>query len=196
MPRSLTQHAGSSDGVTTQPVKPAYPNSISSVERCAASRPARAEAGQRGYNPPMRNAAIAVVLLLLVATADANEIRIHATVAIEMTGDCANAVGFAMEAGPAADSGKVRKQVQEQARAKYPQARNKLHADNFMKDKYVGNHAVVVAATITKPGCSGRAMGVGFGKDEAAARKDAERLMGRMFPFNDGKVKVEFSKAF
>jgi len=148
------------------------------------------------YNPTMRTAASAFSLLLLVATSNADELRIHATIAIEMKAGCANAVGFVMEAGAAADSGRVRKQVQEQARAKYPQARNSLHADNYMKDKYLGNHAVVVAATNTKPGCSGRAMGVGFGKDEAAARKDAERLMGRMFPFNDGKVKVEFSKAF
>jgi hypothetical protein len=48
----------------------------------------------------------------------------------------------------------------------------------------------------TKPGCSTRAMGIGFGSDEADARKDAVRLMGRMFPFNDGKTKIEFSKAF
>jgi hypothetical protein len=98
-------------------------------------------------------------------------------------------------AGAAADSGKVRKLVQEKIRATYPQVRNNLNADNFMKDKHLGNHAVVVSAAISKPGCKGRAMGVGFGKDEAAARKDAERLMGKMFPFNDGKVKVEFSKA-
>jgi hypothetical protein len=144
----------------------------------------------------MRTAAGAVFLLLLVSAANASETRIHATVAIEMKGDCANVVGFVMDAGPEADSGKVRKQVQEQARAKYPQVRNTSHADNFVKDKHVGNHAVVVSATITKPGCNGRAMGVGFGKDEAAARKDAVRRMGMTFPFNDGKVKVEFSKAF
>jgi hypothetical protein len=64
-------------------------------------------------------------------------------------------------------------------RASYPQARNNLNADNFIKDKHVGNHAVVVAAAISKPGCNGRAMGVGFGKDETAARKDAERLARR-----------------
>lgn len=149
-----------------------------------------------GYNSSMRTAIIGVVLSLLMSASSAAETRIHATVAIEMTDDCANAVGFVMEAGPEADSGKVRTQVQEQARVKYPKARNTMHADNFMKDKHLGNHAVVVSATTTKPGCNGRAMGVGFGKDEAAARKDAARLMGRMFPFNDGKLKVEFSKAF
>ena len=145
----------------------------------------------------MRTAAGAVVLLLLLVSATAaSETRIHATVAIEMKAGCANAAGFVIEAGAATDSDQVRKQVQEQARAKYPQARNNLHADNFSKDKHLGNHAVVVSAAMSKPGCSGRAMGVGFGKDEAAARKDAERLMGKMFPFNDGKLKVEFSKAF
>ena len=144
----------------------------------------------------MRAAATAILLLLFVSAADARETRIHATVAIEMKGDCANVVGFVMDAGPEADSGTVRKQVQEQVRAKYPQVRNTMHADNFSKDKHIGNHAVVVSATITKPGCNGRAMGVGFGKDEAAARKDAVRRMGMTFPFNDGKVKVEFSKAY
>jgi hypothetical protein len=42
--------------------------------------------------------------------------------------------------------------------------------------KYAGNHTVVVSATIAKPGCSGRAMGVGFGNDEAAARKDSKSV--------------------
>jgi hypothetical protein len=145
----------------------------------------------------MRTAAGAVLLLLLlVATADAREKRIHATVAIETAGGCSSAVGFAIEAGDAADSGKVRKQVQDQLRVKYPKVRNTSHADNFVRDKHAGNYAVVVSATITKPGCSGRAMGVGFGSDEAAARKDAVRRMGMIFPFNDGKVKVELSKAF
>jgi hypothetical protein len=144
----------------------------------------------------MRSAATAVLLVLPVFVANASEMRIHATVAIEMHAGCANAVGFVIEAGPQADSGKVRTQVQEQARAKYPKARNTMHADNFVKDKHAGNHAVVVSAAMTKPGCNGRAMGVGFGKDEAAARKDAERLMERMFPFNDGKLKIELSKAF
>jgi hypothetical protein len=147
------------------------------------------------YNPSMRIAAPAV-LLLLVSTPAAAQTRIHAIVAIETKGGCADAVGFVIEAGAVADSAKVRKQVQEQARAKYPRARNNLHADNFLKDKPLGNHAVVVTASSSKPGCTGRAMGVGFGQNEAAARKDAERLMGKMFPFNDGKVKVELSKAF
>ncbi len=57
-----------------------------------------------------------------------------------------------------------------------PQARNTLHADNFPKDTPLGNHAVVVTAASSKPGCHGRAMGVGFGQDEVAARKDAERV--------------------
>ncbi len=141
----------------------------------------------------MRTTATAV-LLLLVSAPHAAETRIHAVVAIEMKAECADAVGYVIEAG--ADSAKVLTQVQDQVRAKYPQARNRLNADNFIKDKHLGNHAVVVTAANAKPGCSTRAMGVGFGKDEAAARKDAVRLMGRMFPFNDGKVKVEFSKAF
>jgi hypothetical protein len=147
------------------------------------------------YNPSMRAPAIAILLLIAAASAEA-QTRIHSTVAIEMKGDCANVVGFAIEAGPAADSGRVRKQVQDKVRAEYPHVRNTAHADNFAKDKHVGDHAVVVSATITKPGCNGRAMGVGFGQDEAAARKDAVRRMGMTFPFNDGKVKVELSKAF
>ena len=144
----------------------------------------------------MRTAAATLFLLLLVATSAAAQTRIHAIVAIEMKGDCADAVGFVIDAGALADSAKVRRQVEDQARAKYPQARNRMHADNFAKDKPLGNHAVVVTAASTKPGCTGRAMGVGFGQDEAAARKDAVRLMGKMFPFNDGKVKVELGKAF
>jgi hypothetical protein len=143
----------------------------------------------------MRTATTAILLLLVAASAEA-QTRIHSTVAIEMNGDCANVVGFAIEAGPAADSGNVRKQVQDKVRAQYPRVRNFSHADNFAKDKHVGNYAVVVSTTITKPGCSGRAMGVGFGTDEATARKDAVRRMGMTFPFNDGKVKVELSKAF
>jgi hypothetical protein len=83
----------------------------------------------------MRIAAPAVLLLLLVSTSAAAQARIHATVAIEMKAGCADAVGFVIEAGAIADSAKVREQVQEQTRAKYPKARNNLHADNFMKDK-------------------------------------------------------------
>jgi hypothetical protein len=138
----------------------------------------------------------AILLLLLISTVGASEMRIHSSVAIETAGSCSSAVGFAIEAGAASDSDKVRKQVQEQVRTKYPQVRNTSHADNFVKNKHAGNHAVVVSATITKPGCSGRAMGVGFGTDEAAARKDAVRRMGMIFPFNDGKLKIEFSKSF
>ncbi len=112
----------------------------------------------------MRNTSIAVFLLLFVSTPRADETRIHAIVAIDMKAGCADAVGFAIEAGAAADSAKVRKLVQEKIRATYPQVRNNLNADNFMKDKHLGNHAVVVSAAIFKPGCKGRAMGVGFRK--------------------------------
>ena len=138
----------------------------------------------------------AVFLLLPLTAANANEPRIHATVAIEMKGDCADAVGFVVEAGPSADSARVRKSVQDKARADHPRVRNYSHADNFTKDKFAGNHAVVVTAPNTKPGCATRAMGVGFGNDEAAARKDAERRMGMIFPFHGRTTKVEFSKAF
>ncbi len=45
-------------------------------------------------------------------------------------------------------------------------------------------------------GKDGNVFGVGFGKDEAEARTDAERLLAKMFPFAAGKIKLELSKAF
>ena len=144
----------------------------------------------------MRTALSVAAWLLFVSAAEAQQTVIHSTVAIDMKADCADAVGFVVEGGPAADTARVRKTVQAKARAAHPKVRNYSHADNFTKDKFAGNHAVVVTAPNTKPGCATRAMGVGFGKDEATARKDAERRMGMIFPYHGRTTKVEFSKAF
>ena len=144
----------------------------------------------------MFSAFSAVLLLMAAFSAQSNATRIHATIAIEMKAACADAVGFVVEAGAAADSDKVRARVQDKSKANHPQVRNFSHADNFAKDNFLGSHAVVVTAANTKPGCATRAMGVGFGKDETTARKDAERRMGMLFPFHGRAVKVEFNQAF
>lgn len=127
-------------------------------------------------------------------TARAQETQIHAIIALETKDACTTALGFVIESGKDRDA--VRKQVEDKARAKFPQSRNSTHADNFKKDKHLGNHAVVVSASVGKPGCTGRAMGVGFGQDEKAARKDAERLLGKVFPYRKDDFKVEHSKAY
>lgn len=135
----------------------------------------------------------AATVLLVAGGARAQETRIHAVIAMKTEGACTSALGFAVESGK--DEGSVRKAAEEKARKQHPQSRNFSHADNFKKKAYLGNYAVVVSAGVGKPGCSGRAMGAGFGKDEKEARKDAERLMGKLFPFADDNVKVEHSQA-
>jgi hypothetical protein len=42
----------------------------------------------------------------------------------------------------------------------------------------MGWHVVVMSAGVRKEGCTGRAMGVGFGADEASALKEAKRNLG------------------
>ena len=137
---------------------------------------------------------VPAIVLLAAGPAHGEQIQIHAVIAMKTEGSCNTALGFVVESGK--DEGSVRKQAEEKARKQHPQSRSFSHADNFKKDKYLGNYAVVVSAAVGKPGCSGRAMGAGFGKDEKEARKDAERLMGKMFPYrDDSQVKVEHSKA-
>jgi len=136
----------------------------------------------------------AVAALATAGMARAEPIHIRAVIVLESKAACTQALGYVMESGP--DAASAGNKVGDKLRAQYPKARNLANADNFKKDKHLGNHAVVLSQQTPKPGCRGKAMGVGFGKDEAEARTDAERLLGKVFPFATGKIKVELSKAF
>lgn len=141
--------------------------------------------------PVLRSVLLSAVLLG-AATARAEE-AIHTIVAVTHEGGCASALGYVVEVG---DAQKVARAAEEKARAQYPALKRLNHKDNDKKGKSLGRHVVVVSAAVGKAGCTGRAMGVGIGADEAAARKDARKNLGRNFPFHDGEVKVEHSQGY
>jgi hypothetical protein len=140
--------------------------------------------------PVLRAVLFASVLLGSVAHA---EERIHSIVAVSTEGKCVSALGFVVEVG---EAGKAAKAAGEKAREQYPTLKQLNHKDNDKKGKSLGRHMVVVSAGVGKAGCTGRAMGVGFGTDEATATKDARKDLGKHFPFNDGSVKVEHSQLY
>lgn len=141
--------------------------------------------------PVLRSVLLAAALL---GTAPARaEDAIHAIVAVTHEGDCTRALGYVVEVG---EADKVAKAATEKARAKYPELKRLNHKDNDKKGKSLGRHVVVVSAGVGKPGCTGRVMGVGFGEDEAAARKDARSHLGKSFPLHAGDVKVEHSQSY
>lgn len=132
------------------------------------------------------------VLLLGAVPASAEDV-IHTIVAVTHEGECTSALGYVVEVGEADG---VRKAAEQKARAQYPALKRLNHKDNQKKGKSLGRHLVVLSAGEGKAGCTGRAMGVGFGKDEASARKDAKKHLGLSFPRNDGNVKVEHSQVY
>ncbi|WP_164016593.1 hypothetical protein [Pyxidicoccus trucidator] len=136
--------------------------------------------------------AVLFTSMLLGSVAHAED-AIHTIVAVTHEGACASALGYVVEAG---DAGKVAKAAEQKAREQYPTLKRLNHKDNDKKGKSLGRHLVVVSAGVGKAGCTGRAMGVGFGTDEASASKDARKDLGKNFPFNDGSVKVEHSQKY
>lgn len=141
--------------------------------------------------PVLRSVLFAAVLLG-AATAGAEDV-IHTIVAVTHEGDCTSALGYVVEVG---DAQKVAKAAEEKARAQYPALKRLNHKNNDKKGKSLGRHVVVVSAGVGKAGCNGRAMGVGIGADEAAARKDGRKNLGKNFPLHDGDVKVEHSQGY
>lgn len=131
--------------------------------------------------------------VLLGATTARAEDAIHTIVAVTHEGDCTSALGYVVEAG---DANKVAKAAEEKARAQYPALKQLNHKNNDKKGKSLGRHVVVVSAGVGKAGCTGRVMGVGIGADEATARKDARKNLGKNFPFHAGDVKVEHSQGY
>lgn len=141
--------------------------------------------------PVLRAVLFASVLLGPVAHA---EERIHSIVAVSTEGKCVSALGFVVEVG---ESGKVSEAAGQKAREQYPTLKRLNHKDNDKKGKSLGRYLVVVSAGVVKAGCTGgRAMGVGFGTDEATATRDARKDLGKHFPFNDGSMKVEHSQLY
>lgn len=57
--------------------------------------------------------------------------------------------------------------------------------------KVVGNWLVVVRTTTPHHGCSGPHMGVGFGKDEASAKKEAMKNLGKRWLWVEDSDPVE-----
>jgi hypothetical protein len=125
---------------------------------------------------------------------EAAPVHIQAILAMQVEGACTTALGFVVESGP--DKSANYKKVVDKLRAQFPRARSNFQKDNFKKQKHMGRHMVVVSAGTGKPGCTGRAMGIGFGKDATEARKDAEEALGKIWPFAGGAMKVEHSKAY
>lgn len=136
--------------------------------------------------------AVVAAVLLGAAAAHAEDV-IHSIVAVSTEGDCTSALGFVVEVG---EKGKASKAAEEKARAQYPTLKRLHHKDNDKKGKSLGRHLVVVSAGLGKDGCTGRAMGVGFGRDERSARKDAVKNLGKNFPFHDGALKVEHTQSY
>ncbi|CAM3358845.1 hypothetical protein G4177_11350 [Corallococcus sp. ZKHCc1 1396] len=142
---------------------------------------------------PVPRLALVSALLLGAAPALAAD-SIHTLVVVTTEGSCASALGYVVEVG---EGDKVRAAAEEKARARYPTLKRLHHKDNLKKSKEpLGRYLVVLSAGVSKAGCAGRAMGVGFGTDEASAMKDAKKGLGKNFPFNDGVLKVEHSKSY
>ena len=131
-------------------------------------------------------------LLLGASPAHADDV-IHSVVAVTTEGGCASALGYVVEVG---EPHEARQEAEAKARVQYPALKRLHHRNNLRKTTNMGRHMVVVSAGVKKEGCTGRAMGVGFGADEASALKDAKKNQGMNFPFNDGVLKVEHSKHY
>lgn len=117
--------------------------------------------------------------LLLPAAAGATE---HAEVRVAMRlGPCNEDLGYVIETG--ADPKAVNRAADAKVRAQFPEARSIHQADSNTKRGGVQTRLTVVSTTVSHGGCSSRAYGVGFGKDEAAALKDALRNLGKRWPW-------------
>ncbi len=81
---------------------------------------------------------MAVFLVLFVSTSRAAETRIHAIVAIEMKVTAPTRLDLRSRPALPPTAARSSKLVQDKVRAAYPQAKNRLNADNFMKDKHLG----------------------------------------------------------
>lgn len=137
----------------------------------------------------MRALLLSLVLLPTLAAAAPQ----HAEVRIaQELGACHQDLGYVAEVGP--DAKAVSKAADARLRERFPKARSVHHADNVKKGA-VHPHMVVVRTKVKHAGCESSAYGVGFGKDEAAALKDALRLLGKRWPFyaraRDGHEVVE-----
>ncbi|MCP3140860.1 hypothetical protein [Pyxidicoccus xibeiensis] len=137
--------------------------------------------------------ALVSALLLGAVPARAEDTAIHTIVAVATEGGCASALGYVVEVG---ERDKVREAAEQKLLEQFPTRKVSNHKDNDKKGKPLGRYLVVLSAGVTKGGCTGRAMGVGFGADEASAKKDAKKDLGKHFPFNDGALKVEHSKGY
>jgi hypothetical protein len=117
--------------------------------------------------------------LLLPAAAAATE---HAEVRVATRlGACNEDLGYVIETG--ADAKAVYRAADAKIRAQFPEARAFHQADSHTKKGGVQTRLTVVSTTVQHEGCASRAYGVGFGKDEAAALKDALRNLGKRWPW-------------
>jgi hypothetical protein len=124
--------------------------------------------------------ALVTALVLLASAASAEEqLPIKAVVAGKVDG-CLKDLGYVVKSGAAI------KELDAEVRAKFPDAKTLFSKDNEIKDKktkqqvWAGNYMVVVGGDYTDPkGCKGYGISVGFGKDEASARKNALDSLGK-----------------
>ncbi len=119
------------------------------------------------------------LLLLPAGAASATE---HAEVRVASTlGTCNQDLGYVVETG--ADPRAVYRAADAKVRAQFPEARSFHQADSNRKKGGVQTHLSVVGTTVKHGGCERRAFGVGFGRDEASALKDALRNLGKRWPW-------------
>ena len=135
----------------------------------------------------------ALLLCLALLPALAAAAPQHAEVRIPSEpGPCLQDLGYVLEVGP--DAKAVSRAADARLRERFPKARSTHHADNVKKGA-VHPHVVVVRTTVRHAGCESQAYAAGFGKDEAAALKDALRLLGKRHPWferaRDGHTVVE-----
>ena len=139
-------------------------------------------------------ASLAVLALLTTGSALAAE-HIEVKVPGSIEGSCTNDVGWVVEAGDDRDA--VASAVEKQAREKFPKARTTFNKDNNKKGKSLGRHLVILEVVQQKGDCTEKRFGVGFGKDTAAATKDARSNLGKRAPWWDGKkFEVVHDKAY
>ncbi len=138
-------------------------------------------------------ATVASCVLTAGSALAAEHIKVKVAGAIE--GNCTNDLGWVVEAGDDRDA--VASAVEKQAREKFPKARTFANKDNDKKGKSLGTHLVILEVVQQKGECTEKRFGVGFGRDAAAATKDARRDLGKRAPWWNGeKFEVVHDKAY
>ncbi len=140
---------------------------------------------------------LAVLLPFAALAEDEEATAIHAIVARTMgQKDCDTDLGYVVAVGPREGGDTAGTRAGKLVREKYPKAKNLSNKDNFgKKDKLLGRHLVVLEVVDEKEACTVTMYGVGFGTDEAAAKKDALRQLDKLWSMRNGRLEPRVERS-